>query len=159
MTLAEALRVRLADWRPLGEGRHSWSEAFPEDGWTVRLTADRADSIGCLVWEVSLTRDAAPPAGLTLARWAAEISERVGGLLEDLKVIEINEPSREAILRSDTPTSRGDDRFYYEVHLAGLTSATVRRFHGSRAAGSRREQVAFALTHEVLANLVGDIAG
>ena len=48
---------------------------------------------------------------------------------------------------------------YYEVHLRGLTHATVRRFQANRAAGTRREQVAFALTHEVLAKLAGDIAG
>ena len=159
MTLAEALRVRLANWRPLGEGRHSWSEAFPEQGWTVRITADQTDLIGCLVWELSLTREAEPPAGLTLADWARGIADRVGGLLEDLAVIEVNDPSREALLRSDAPTARGDDRFYYEVHLTGLTTATVRRFRGNRSGGSRREQVAFALTHEVLANLVGDVAG
>ena len=72
---------------------------------------------------------------------------------------EVDDHQQEAILRSDDPTVKGDDRLYYEVHLRGLSHATVRRFKGSRAASTRREQVAFALTHEVLAKLVEDIAG
>jgi hypothetical protein len=159
MTLAEALRVKLANWRPTGEGRHSCSETFPDSGWAVRVAADQTDAIGCLVWELDLGRIAEPPPGLTLATWASEIASRVGGLLEDLKVVEIDDPSQQALLRSDEPTARGDDRYYYEVLLTGLTGATVRRFRGSRTAGGRREQVAFALTHEVLSNLIGDIAG
>lgn len=157
MTLAETLQPKLSEWRPAGDGRHSWAEAFPAHGWSVRLAADRADSVGCLVWELTLLRTAEPPAGLTLAAWAAGIAARAGGLMEDLKVIEVDTTRDEALVRSDEPTARGDDRLYYEVHLTGLTRATVRRFKGNRTAG-RREQVAFALTHEVLAKLVGDIA-
>lgn len=159
MTLAETLQPKLSEWRPAGDGRHSWAETFPAHGWAVRLAADRADSVGCLVWELSLSRTAEPPAGLTLAAWAAGIADRVGGLMEDLKVIEVDTTRNEALLRSDEPTARGNDRLYYEVHLTGLTRATVHRFKGSRAAVSRREQVPFALTHEVIAKLAGDIAG
>lgn len=158
MTLAETLQPRLSEWRPAGDGRHSWAEAFAAQGWSVRLAADRADSVGCLVWEFSLIRTSEPPAALTLAGWAAAIAARVGGLMEDLKVIEVDTTRDEALLRSDDPTPRGDDRLYYEVHLSGLTRAAVRRYKGNRTAG-RREQVAFALTHEVLAKLAGDIAG
>jgi hypothetical protein len=158
MTLADTLQPKLSEWRPAGDGRHSWAEAVPDAGWSVRLAADRADGIGCLVWELGLIRTAEPPAGLTLAVWAAGIADRVGGLLEDLKVVEVDTTRDEAVLRSDEPTARGDDRLYYEVLLSGLTRATVRRYKGSRA-GGRREQVAFALTHEVLAKLAGDVAG
>jgi hypothetical protein len=158
MTLAETLQPKLSDWRPAGDGRHSWAETFPGHGWAVQIAADKADAVGCLVWELTLTRAGAAPAGLTLATWAAGIAQRVGGLLEDLKVVEVDTTRNEALLRSDEPTARGDDRLYYEVHLTGLTRATVRRYKGSRAA-ARRDQVAFALTHEVLAKLAGDIAG
>jgi hypothetical protein len=47
---------------------------------------------------------------------------------------------------------------YYEVLLAGTTGATIRRFQGSRLGQNRRQQVAFAVTHEVLADLVADLA-
>jgi hypothetical protein len=159
MTLAETLQGRLAEWRPAGEGRHSWSESFPEAGWAVGLAADRTDTLGCLVWELILTRTADAPAGLTLKGWADGIAARVSGLMEDLKVLEVDDVRHEALLRSDGPTTKGDDRLYYEVHLRGLTHATVRRYKGSRAAGTRREQVAFALTHEVLAKLADDVTG
>jgi hypothetical protein len=158
MTLAETLQGRLAEWRPAGEGRHSWSESFPDAGWAVGLAADRTDTLGCLVWELILTRTSDAPAGLTLKGWADGIAARVSGLMEDLKVLEVDDVRHEALLRSDGPTAKGDDRLYYEVHLRGLTHATVRRYKGSRATSTRREQVAFALTHEVLAKLAEDVA-
>ena len=111
------------------------------------------------MWELILTRTSEVPAGLTLKGWADGIAARVSGLMEDLKVLEVDDVRQEALLRSDGPTAKGDDRLYYEVHLRGLTHATVRRYKGSRTAGTRREQVAFALTHEVLAKLVEDVAG
>ncbi len=159
MTLVDTLQARLAEWRPAGEGRHSWSETFPDAGWAVGLAADRTDSLGCLVWELSLARTGEPPATLTLKGWAEGIAARVSGLMETLKVLEVDETRQEAILRSDGPTVKGDDRLYYEVRLHGLTHATIRRFKGNVSAGSRREQVAYALTHEVLAKLAADIAG
>jgi hypothetical protein len=159
MTLAETLQGRLASWIPLDEGRHSWSETFPEAGWAVGLAADRTDSIGCLVWELSLARTGPAPDVLTLKGWADGIAARVSGLREDLKVLEIDDLRQEAVLRSEDPAVKGDDRLYYEVHLRGLDHATVRRYKGSRTVGTRREQVAYPLTHEVLAQLAEDVAG
>jgi hypothetical protein len=43
------------------------------------------------------------------------------------------------------------------VLLYGTAAATVRRYQASHEAGARREQVAFALTHEALAKLAGDL--
>ena len=158
MTLPESLLPRLSDWRPAGAGRHSWAEAFPADGWTVGVSADKADSLSCLVWELTLTRTAEPTAGLTLAGWANGVAGRVVGLLEPLKVHEIDETRGEAILRSTAPAKKGEALAYYEVRLTGLTTAVVRRFTGSKTE-SGRNQVAFAITHETLAKLAGDIAG
>ena len=53
---------------------------------------------------------------------------------------------------------RGEAVAYYEVKLSGVSSAVVRRYQAVRGAGGRA-QVAFALTHEVIAKLAGDIAG
>ena len=158
MTLTELLLPKLSEWRPAGDGRHSWSESAPEAGWTVHLAADRTDSLSCLVWELTLTRTAPAPAGLTLRDWAAGIADRVTGLLEPLKVYEVDATRDEAVLRSETPSVRADQLGYYEITLHGLDRAGVRRFSAVRG-GSGREQVAFALTHEVLAGLAGDIAG
>jgi hypothetical protein len=157
MTLTEKLLPKLSDWRPAGAGRHSLSAAVPEAGWTAHLTADRADTLSCLVWELTLTRTGPAPAGLTLKAWAASAA-RATGLLEPLKLLEVDEARGEAILRSDAPAKKGERVAYYEVQLFGLDRAVLRRFTADRTR-SGREQVSFALTHEVLAKIAGDIAG
>lgn len=158
MTLPETLLPKLSEWRPAGAGRHSWAEALPATGWTVRVAADKADSLSCLVWELALTRTAEPPAGLTVGTWAAAVAARVGGLMEPLKVHEIDAARDEAVLRSVAPAKKSDALAYYEVRLSGTTEAVLRRFTASRAE-SGRDQVAFALTHETIARVAGDIAG
>lgn len=156
MTLAEKLLPKLSEWQPEGAGRHSWST--DEAGWNVHLSADKADSLSCLVWELTLSRTAAAPAGLTLKAWAEGIASRASGLREALKVYEVDPVANEAVLRSDEPHARGNALAYYEVKLHGLTRAVVRRFTAGKKKGGR-DQVAFALTHEVLAHLAEDIAG
>jgi hypothetical protein len=158
MTLTERLLPKLSEWRPAGAGRHSWSAADTEAGWTVHLTADRADTLSCLVWELALARTGEAPEGLTLRGWAEGVASRTTGLLEPLAVIEVDEVRGEAVLRSNGPARKGERVAYYEVRLFGLTRATVRRFTADRTQ-SGRDQTAFALTHEVLAKLTGDIAG
>jgi len=157
MTLAETLLPKLSDWQPAGDGRHSWSDALP-GGWTVHVAADKTDTLSCLVWELTLTRADAPPPGLTLDGWAAGIAARVTGLVEPLKLYEVDAARDEAVLRSDAPSTRAGKLAYYEVRLHGLTRAVVRRFHATMETPGR-EQVAFALTHEVLAKLAADLAG
>jgi hypothetical protein len=128
-------------------------------GWAVSLTADRADELGCLVWEMALRRAAPLPDGdaAALRAWAERAAGRARGLLEMLKVIEVDAERDEAILRSDSPAAKGEQRFYYEVHLKGKGVAEVRRYRGSLAATGKREQVAFALTHEAVARLAADL--
>lgn len=155
MTLTETLLPKLSEWRPAGAGRHTWSDTVA--GWTVHLAADKTDSLSCLVWELSLTRVGDAPAGLTNASWAAAIAKRVTGLMEPVKVHEVDVTRDEALLRSTAPARRGEALAYYEILLHGVRKAVVRRYTAGAVPG--RGQVAFALTHEVLAKLVGDIAG
>ncbi|MBX9622735.1 MAG: hypothetical protein K2X82_02880 [Gemmataceae bacterium] len=156
MTLAEKLLPRLSEWRPAGAGRHTWAETA--GGWAVHLAADKAESLSCLVWELTLARAGDAPDGLTVKDWAAGVADRVTGLLEPLKLYEVDTTRDEAVLRSEAPSARGGRLGYYEVHLFGTTRAVVRRFAADKAVPGR-EQVAFALTHEVLAKLCGDLAG
>jgi hypothetical protein len=158
MTLAENLLPKLSEWRQSGDGRHSWAGAFPAAGWSVRLTADKTDTLSCLVWELTLSRTADAQPGLTLPTWAAQVAERVTGLLEPLKLHEVDETQQEAVLRSASPARKGDDLTYYEVRLSGLTTAVVRRHAASRVV-SGRTQIAYALTHEAIAKLAGDLVG
>ncbi len=179
MTLVEKLLQRLADWRP-AEGRQTLGIADEDMDWAVSLTADRYDSLGCLVWEMTLRRTGnlrvqpgdpspqplSPAAGERgrgegaseeLHAWANNVAQRVTGLLEPLKVVEVDTLRNQALLRSQAPTRRGNDLFYYEVLLTGLQEANVRRYQAAQIDRPRREQIAFALTCESLAKLAGDL--
>ena len=158
MTLAENLLPKLSEWRPSGSGRHSWAGAFPGNGWTVRLAADKTDSLSCLVWELTLARTVDAPSTLSLKNWAEAIAARATGLLEPLVLHEVDEGTQEAVLRSVSPAQKGEALAYYEVRLSGLTTAVLRRYTATKGVGGRT-QVAFALTHEALAKIAGDIAG
>jgi len=155
----EIVLQKLADWQPSSAGRHNLVIPDESSGWTATLTADRCDGLSCLVWELELRRTA--PASATgdkaLRAWADRIADRVTGLLEPLKVVEVDLARAEALLRSDTPTVRDNKAFHYEVHLRGTSSASLRRYAVCQKTGGRREQVAFALTHEAIAELTSDL--
>jgi hypothetical protein len=159
MTVNDTVRQKVADWRPTeGRGVLTVPDA---GGWSVAVTADCRDEVGCLVWEVSL-RYAGAPAGRAdadLAAWAGRIASQATGLLEPLKVVEVDPERREALLRSDPPAAQGDRVTYYELMLQGTAAATLRRFEAARRGPGRREQVAFALTDEAIAKLVAVVAG
>jgi hypothetical protein len=152
MTVNEALLQKLGKWKPSGRQTLAADAA----GWSVAVTADRGDELGCLVWDLTVSRSPAPAEGVAVREWADRVAGRARGLMENLKLVEVDAERRQALLRSDEPTRRGDDIFYYEVLLTGGGSGSVRRFQGGRPNG-RREQVPFALTHEVLAKLSGDL--
>lgn len=157
MTLSETLLPRLSEWRPTGTGRHSMTHDDGR-GWTVHLTAEMNDTLSCLVWELALSPTTPSPDPINLREWAGAVATRVTGLMEPLVVHEIDTGRGEAMLRSTSPSARGDALAYYEVNLTTTGRAVVRRFHGSRVRPGR-EQVGFALTHEVLAKLADDITG
>ncbi len=152
---ANRLLEKLAEWTPEGEGRHSWS--FADGDWAVHLTADRNDSLASRVWEMAVVRTGDAP-GRSLRAWADSITASASGLMEDLKVIEIDPERNEAQLRSDAPSRRGPVASFYEVTLHGTDKAMVRRFQADITAGTPRTQIPFAVTHEVLAKLAEDIA-
>lgn len=158
MTLTESLLPKLSDWKPATAGRHVLNVTTPEAGWSAHVTADKTDTLSCLVWELTLARTGAAPEGTTLKGWAEGVAKRATGLLEPLRLLEVDDVRSEALLRSDAPTKKGASVAYYEVMLSGTDRAVVRRFTADRTQ-SGREQIAFALTHEVLAKFAGDIAG
>jgi hypothetical protein len=153
MTLASTVREKLNDWRPAA-GRQEL--IVTADQGSLILTADRREELGCLVWELAVRRQA--PASDTLRAWAERIAGRVTGLLEPLKIVEIDAERNEGVLRSDKPSSRDEQVFYYEIFLRGTSAATLRRYQAPVHNG-RRDQIAFALTHDAIAKLAGDLAG
>ena len=154
-TLDETLQQKLAEWRP-HSARQTLQIDHPASGWQAAVSADHVDLVGARLWEVSLKRTTALPGDGALAERAERIAGRVTGLLEPLRLVEVDTGRAVAQLRSSTPHARGDDRFYYEVLLQGDGTTTVRRY---RSGGEvRREQVAFTLTHEALAKFVADLS-
>ena len=152
------MRSKIVDGTPAGTGRHSLCHTDPDAGWAVSVSADRNDSVGTLAWELAATRTGAAPSDLTQRQWADRIADRATGLLEPLKVLEVDATENEAVLRSDGPAVNGDAVKYYEVRLHGTDRATVRRYEASKTT-SGRTQVPFAVTHEAAAKLAGDICG
>jgi hypothetical protein len=155
MKIDELLLQNLARWRP--NSPHELLEiAHPDSGWTVALVADTVDALAGKWWEARLTRiTPLPEPALSLQERAEGVAARVTGLLEPLRLVEVDAGQGTAQLRSTSPSQRGDERLYYEVLLQGDSTITVRRFEAPRAAN--RRQVAFILTHEALAKLARDL--
>jgi hypothetical protein len=156
MTLDDTLLQKLAEWRPSGEGRQTLNLPDQGSGWRIALTADRCDELGCLLWELQLTRTGPAADGATLRAWADRVAGCVTGLLEPLQVVEVDETRAEALVRSNEPRRRGESLAYYEIVLRGTREALVRRYQATALVG-KREQVSFALTHEVLAQFAADL--
>jgi hypothetical protein len=158
MTLDETLLQKLANWRP-GEGRQILGVSDQASGWAVALTTDRADQLGCLIWEMTLRRTPPLPGrdAAALKSWAERICRRATGLLEPLKTVEVDEARDEAIVRSQGPARRGEGIFYYELLLRGTGEVVCRRYRATNDGKERRQQVGFALTHEALAKLALDV--
>jgi hypothetical protein len=159
MTLDETLLPKLAEWRPAGPGPHHFGAALTPPGWMLSLTAAQAESLGCLVSEVGVHRPARPADAAALTQWAVRCAERVTGLLEPLKVIEVDATRSEALLRSETPAARGDHLFYFELLLQGTHAATLHRYRAAKGGAGRRDTVPFPLTHEAVAKLAADLTG
>ena len=156
MTLAEVLLQRLARWRPDSD-RQTLEVAHPETGWAVAVTAGQVETLGSRLWEVALRRLEPQAQAPDLKEWAGRITSRVTGLLEPLRLLEVDAERGIALLRSTTPGQWGEGRFYYEVLLQADGTTAVRRYQAPDADNPRRRQVAFALTHEALAKLVADL--
>jgi hypothetical protein len=151
-TLDETLQQKLAEWRP-HSSRQVLEVDHPASGWKAAVSAEHADLVGVRLWELRLNRTGPPP-GDTLRQRAERIAGRVTGLLEPLRLVEVDLDRSVAQLRSTAPSARGAERSYYEVLLQGDGTTTVRRF---RSASAAREQIAFSLTHEAIAKLVADL--
>ena len=142
MTLDETVLRKLASWRPARGSRQTLAVPDEDSGWAVNLVVDRHDELSSAFWEITLQRVAPARSESTLVSWAKGVADRVTGLLEPLEVLEIDSSRNEALLRSDEPTQRGADLFYYEVLLKGTQTAQIRRYQGSPGDG-HREQVSF----------------
>src|SRR5437016_8578906 len=131
MTLENMLQKSLA--KPPDPGGASVSIAHR--GWNVTIRPETGDALGCALWEVALERDA--PAATDVRAWAGRISSRATGLLEPLKLHEVDADAQVALLRSTSPTPRDDGLLYTEVELRGTARAIVRRYRGFHDTGRK----------------------
>lgn len=153
MSLDVLLLEKLAKWRS-ASGKAT-VEASGE-GWKAAVAAECVDVVGCRLWELSLRSATQAPAADLKAR-AEQVCQRVTGLLELLRLVEVDGIANTALLRSEQPGQHGEERFYYELLLSGDGGSVVRRYQTPREGQPRRQQVAFTLTHEALAKLVRDL--
>src|SRR6266404_7045397 len=120
MTLENMLRKKLAEPPVAG----SAGTVLPYDGWNVALRPDAQDALSCSLWDVTLERngdgvraDADPQA------WAEQICRKVTGLLEPLKLVEVDAGKQIALLRSAEATPHDAGLDYHEVELHGTNRA------------------------------------
>ncbi|MGL4554560.1 MAG: hypothetical protein ACRC33_25635 [Gemmataceae bacterium] len=155
MTLDELLLERLADWRP-DSTRPALTVDHDAAGWRVQLTADTVDSVGARLRALEVRRLRPLDEALPLADQAARLAATVTGLLEPLKVLELDAGRGVAQLRSTAPAKQGEALRYYEVLRHADGSTYLHRYQGG---AGPRAAVDFTLTHDALAKLVRDFAG
>ncbi len=150
MTLEKTLRQQLSKTEPGGF-------QISSGDWTITLLADKSDSLSCALTE--LTLDRAGPIQEDLDAWAKRIAQTATGLMEPLRLIEVDPPLGKALLRSEAPSMLDGKAFYYELLLERTTrsQATLRRYEGSFI--EKRKGVPFVLTHDAVVKLVNDIVG
>jgi hypothetical protein len=157
MSLAEGLLDELARRRPEGS-RQVLEITDPKAGWAVTVNAEQVEALGCRLWEVTLWYLGHPARIPDLAARAEGVASRVTGLLEPLRLLEVDAARGVGLLRSAAPGRWGTGLFYYEV-LLEAGAASVRRYQVPGPGQQRRRQVPFTLTHEALAKLVRDLIG
>jgi|GEM_PF-1836047 len=92
-----------------------------------------------------------------LNQTAERIASRLTYLMEPLVVVEHDPIGGEVELRSHAPTTRGDQRAYYEVRLDRQGVLRLSRIAFDEAT-RRRRPVACQMTREVLERLADDLA-
>jgi hypothetical protein len=150
MTLENTLRQQLS--KP-----HTGGFQVSTGDWKINLVAEKSDSLSCALKELTLEK--ASPIGEDLDAWATRVAANATGLMEPLRLIEVDRPLGKALLRSDAPTVKDGKALYYELVLerTARTRATLHRYAGQN--GEKREAVAFVLTHDAVVKLVNDIVG
>lgn len=129
---------------------------------SMRVTAEIQDfdKFSCILKTLVVRRAQAPPANAALKalllRQAAECERRISYLLENFRLLEVDEENYLAQVRSAAPHQKRDGKFYYEVLLQHGLGAAFARYRKARDAESR-ELVACHVTQEVLERLVDDL--
>jgi hypothetical protein len=118
------------------------------------LDLEKADALACVLTRLQVM-PAAPPS-VPLTERSQTVASRITGLMEPLRVVEVDAPAAVAQLRSLAPATVGDGRAYYELLLETSGRATLHRYVGKW--DGPRQTIPFTLTREALAKLIVDLA-
>jgi len=128
----------------------------PPNRLTLNLTA--LDSVGVAFDSLEfVTTDRQDWSSEALNAWGERLAARVTYLLEPLRVLEIDAGGGEVQIRSQSPTSRADQRGFYEVRLFRQGTLRMERYVFDDATRQRR-RTPCQLTREVVERLADDIA-
>lgn len=152
MNLNEALLQKLSEWQPTS--RQTLSLAWEGAPWLFHLTVDAGDAYSCRVWELTGRQDNPQKERIALKTWADSICRKATGLMESLRIVEIDEPGGSALLRSSEATTRGSRLEYYELLLKDSGEVLFHRYQKSHEPGMQRERIGFTLTHEAILRLL-----
>jgi hypothetical protein len=127
-----------------------------ESGAQVELFAEMTETLGGRYREIRVSRSGFV-ATVSLQSAAETLADRVTGLLEPLRLVEVDAEQGVALLRSESPAVADQARCYYEVLCKTDGSVSLKRW---QAEGTmKRQAIAFTLTHDALAKLVNDLGG
>src|SRR5262245_24193278 len=121
------LAAALAAWRTQGPAPFTFQSEVT-GGLTITAVAERAETVGGLFQELKVTGGVADVTAAELTERAVSAAQRITGLLEPLKVYEVDAGQGLAVLRSMTPATDGDLIRYYELLLRGKSAAELRRY-------------------------------
>ena len=129
-------------------------------GRTLYLEGLQADSLSCRLTAATVRSNRREDnlSAVQVKAWANSIAGKVTGLLESLRVLEVDETQAVALLRSEKPAVRTDEVLYYEAMLKADLTCELRRYAASTGEGKPRQSIPFTLTHESLAKFVDDVA-
>ncbi|MEK7729912.1 MAG: hypothetical protein AAB354_16005 [candidate division KSB1 bacterium] len=165
MNPGQKLMVELSA-RQLGLNKGSPESRFTHeqevDGIHLKLEIQDTDKYGFLVRSIAarstpLTHTTNDLKAL-LTRQAAELEKRLTYLLENFRLLELDETKQVAQVRSHAPYRQDGAMHYYEILLAEGNALSFARYH-YRGAHSQRETEPTYITKEALMRLVSDFAG
>jgi hypothetical protein len=123
---------------------------------TLQLSA--LDSVGLAFTALEMATSSRPEwTSEALRAWGDRLAGRVSYLMEPLRVLEIEPDGGEVQIRSQSPTTRSEQRGYYEIRLSKQGTLRMERFVFDEATRQRRPTLC-QLTREVLERLADDLA-
>ncbi len=146
MSLSKQLRQNLTD-PAQGSGGAVTAASGP---WQATANTPHRDKIGAEITELTVER--ATPGPGSVKSWADSFAGSNTGLLEPLKVQEVDAGRDQALIRSSPPSKQDGATDYYEVKLHGTQKASVKRYRSAES--GKRDDIPFTLTHEGIGKLV-----